>query len=82
MLLKGQRGRIRKEKGWRVNQMWTKGGQDGRSCIDVGTLKIQKSGRISGSRSLAYAQGTPGVLVMEACAGRKGGRSQPFLSTY
>lgn len=44
MLLKGQRSRIRKEQGWKVNQMWTKGGQEGRSCIDMETLKIQKSG--------------------------------------
>lgn len=81
MLLKEQRSRIRKEKGWRVNQKWTKGGQEGRSCIDVETLKIQKSG-ISQGPEVWHMHREHQDLVMEACAGRKGGRSQPFLSTY
>lgn len=63
-VLKGQGHGIRKENGWKVNQMWAKGDKKIQAALETWGL--------SRCRSLAQARRTPGVLEMEAWTGRKG----------
>lgn len=60
---KGTGSRVRKGKGWKVSQMWTKGGKEERSFIDAETFKTQESGRGTGN---ARSPGDAGLCWKES----------------
>lgn len=60
--------------------MWTKGGQEGRSCIDVETLKIQKSG-ISQGPVVCICTGNTSSPGDGGLCGKER-RKEPALSEY